>query len=305
MSHKEKIPIFIVGADDLSKNDLITKIQGKDSSKLHLRNANDELEIYVNDTYEISILPDKDALKRHLDHPEPYSGSHPHQDRTGGSKKPKEERVNLVLLGMAGTGKSASGNKILGYEYFMSKPSSSQVTMECKEVEDEINSRPVRVIDTPDIFDDDIKPSVKDKHVKRCRELCRSDPCVYLLVIQVGRFTDGERDVLKKLEKAFGRNVHEQTILLFTRGEELPRAHMSLDNFLQSCQSELKHIVEKCDKRCVFFENKTPGSSQVEKLMQTVNSLIQKQSKAQLQPSSYTQPPYTQSPQSHGGSSRW
>uniref|UniRef100_A0A3B4VRV9 GTPase IMAP family member 8 n=1 Tax=Seriola dumerili TaxID=41447 RepID=A0A3B4VRV9_SERDU len=220
-------------------------------------------------------------------------------------RRPKEERVNLVLLGMAGTGKSSSGNTILRYEYFLSKPSSKQVTMECKEVEQEINSRPVRVIDTPDIFNDDIKPPVKDKHVKRCRELCRSDPCVYLLVMQVGRFTDGERDVLKKLEKAFGRNVHEQTILLFTRGEELQRADMSLEDFLQSCQPELKHIVEKCDKRCVFFENRTPGSYQVEKLMQTVNSLIQKQSKAQLQPSSYTPTPYTQFPQSHGGSSRW
>lgn len=181
--------------------------------------------------------------------------------------------VNLVLLGMAGTGKSASGNTILGKKQFTSRTSSNPTTTECQVAETEIDGTRVRVIDTPDIFDDEIKSSVKNKHVRKCKQLCQSGPCVYLLVIHVSRFTDGERDILKKLETAFGNNVQEQTVILFTRGDDLQRAKMSLKNFLSACQTDLREIIKKCGNRCVVFENSGSDSGQVEKLMQTVDSL--------------------------------
>uniref|UniRef100_A0A3Q0SYV3 AIG1-type G domain-containing protein n=1 Tax=Amphilophus citrinellus TaxID=61819 RepID=A0A3Q0SYV3_AMPCI len=185
-------------------------------------------------------------------------------------------KVNVVLLGMSGTGKSASGNTILGKKGFMSRPSSKPVTTDFQKEETEINGLHVSVIDTPDIFDDEIEPSVWDKHVKRCRELCESGPCVFILVMHVSRFTDGERDILTKLEKAFGSKVSEQTVILFTRGNDLQRAGMSLKDFLHSCQPGLKEIVEKCGNRCVLFENSRLSSQQVENLMDTVISVLDK-----------------------------
>ncbi|CAI5671065.1 unnamed protein product [Oreochromis niloticus] len=189
-------------------------------------------------------------------------------------------KVNFVLLGMSGTGKSAFGNTILGKKFFMSKASSKPVTAECQEGETEINGVHVRVIDTPDIFDDDdIKSPDKDKHVKKCKELCESEPCVYLLVMHVSRFTDGERDILTKLEKSFGNKVSEQTVILFTRGDDLQQAEMSLEDFLDSCQPDLKEIIEKCGNRCVVFENSRSDSDQREKLMDTVIRMLDKRQK--------------------------
>ncbi|XP_005948663.1 immune-associated nucleotide-binding protein 9 isoform X2 [Haplochromis burtoni] len=189
--------------------------------------------------------------------------------------------VNLVLLGLAGTGKSASGNTILGEKHFVSKPSSNPVTTECQVAETDINSVHVRVIDTPDMFDDDTEPSVRDKHVKRCKELCESELCVYVLVMHVSRFTDGERDILEKLENTFGTKVKEQTVILFTRGDDLEEAEMTLEGFLHSCQPGLKEIIEKCDNRCVVFENRSSSSDQVEKLMNTVSVVLKKTAKIQ------------------------
>lgn len=185
--------------------------------------------------------------------------------------------VNLVLLGMAGTGKSASGNTILGEKKFTTRTSSNPITSECQEAETEIDGTRVRVIDTPDIFDDEIKSSVKDEHVKKCKELCQSGPCVYLLVMHVSRFTDGERDILKKLEEAFGNNVQEQTVILFTRGDDLQRAKMKLEEFVRDCQPDLKEIIEKCGNRCVVFENSGSESDQVKKLMETVDKMLEEQ----------------------------
>lgn len=175
--------------------------------------------------------------------------------------------MNLVLLGLSGTGKSASGNTILGKKQFKSKPSSRPVTTECQEAETEIGGTRVRVIDTPDIFDDDIESSVKTQHVTKCKELCQSEPRVFLLVMQVSRFTDDETDILGKLEEAFGPRVQEQTVILFTRGDDLKQDKMTFEYFLSSCQHDLKKIVETCGNRCVLFENNSSDSHRGKSLM--------------------------------------
>ncbi|XP_004572991.2 GTPase IMAP family member 7-like [Maylandia zebra] len=188
-----------------------------------------------------------------------------------------DTKVNLVLLGMTGTGKSASGNTILGKKFFKCKPSTKPVTTECQVAESKINGIHVRVIDNPDIFDDDINPRVWDTHVKKCKQLCESEPCVYLLVMQASRFTDGERNIIEKLEKAFASKVRKQTIILFTRGDDLHCANIKLEDFLHSCQPGLKEIIQKCDNRCVVFENSRPTSHQVAILMEKVIRMIQEQ----------------------------
>nr|ACQ58634.1 GTPase IMAP family member 7 [Anoplopoma fimbria] len=188
--------------------------------------------------------------------------------------KHSDTRVNLVLVGMSGSGKSASGNTILGRPSFTSRVSSHPVTTECHWTDTVIRGRPVRVIDTPDIFDEEINPTVKNQHVKKCRELCQVGPSVFLLVMHVSRFTDAERDVLRKMEEAFGSRVHEQTIILFTREDDLKQGEMSFENFLDSSIADLKKIIKKCGNRCVLFENKASCPQQVERLMQTVDQML-------------------------------
>lgn len=133
------------------------------------------------------------------------------------------------------------------------------------------------------MFNDEMAKSAKDKHVKKCKELCESDPCVYVLVMHVSRFTDGERDILKKLEKMFGENVSKQTVILFTRGNDLRQADVSFRDFLHDCQVKLKEIIAKCDNRCVLFENSKSDPDQVDKLMNMIDLVLKKKKLSQRQ----------------------
>nr|KAF6338062.1 GTPase, IMAP family member 8 [Pipistrellus kuhlii] len=176
----------------------------------------------------------------------------------------KEEPLRIVLLGRSGTGKSATGNSILGRNIFTSKLSPQPVTKVFQEGKRTVAEQEVEVVDTPDLL----------THLQEVRSY--ESNRVLVLVLQLGRITAQDRDVVSALKSTFGSNVMERMIVLFTRKEDLGGEDIK-DYCKNTDDTFLKETIKKCKGRVCAFNNKETGRAmedQVTDLLKMANELI-------------------------------
>ncbi|KAF4116482.1 GTPase IMAP family member 8-like isoform X2 [Onychostoma macrolepis] len=163
--------------------------------------------------------------------------------------------LNLVLLGRKQTGKSASGNTILGRQAFLSKKSYTSVTQDIAVASGTVGHIPVTVYDTPGFCDPELSEEEIQQKIEKVLQKCESGRCVFLLVIKVFRVTEDERETVEKFEKLLGEERLKKTWILFTRGDELEEENMTIQEFISETEP-LKKLIQKYDQRYHVFDNK-------------------------------------------------
>ncbi|XP_069054098.1 GTPase IMAP family member 4-like [Lepisosteus oculatus] len=185
---------------------------------------------------------------------------------------PSPDDLRLVLLGRSGSGKSSAGNTLLGREEFRSVLSSAPVTQRCQAAHTESRGRRVSVVDTPDLFASGGADA--GAHARACLALSDPGPHAFLLVLQLGRFTQGERKILEQVEQAFGPGARPHTVVLFTHGDDLEG--VGLEDVLRGAQPELRQLLEHCGNRYHLFNNRDASDRrQVTLLLDTVDGVVQ------------------------------
>ncbi|XP_069053119.1 GTPase IMAP family member 7-like [Lepisosteus oculatus] len=183
--------------------------------------------------------------------------------------------LRIVLLGAHGVGKSCSGNTILGREVFQYGVSTSSLTQHCRKETGEVSGRSVAVIDTPGLFDTELSNDEVIREILTCVSLTSPGPHVFLVVIQLGRFTQEEKDTVKLIQETFGQRAAHYTMVLFTRGDQL-KGKTPQDFLKTECKGHLQELMQTCgsSRYHVFNNADMSDRTQVTELLEKIEEMV-------------------------------
>ncbi|XP_039678552.1 protein mono-ADP-ribosyltransferase PARP14-like [Perca fluviatilis] len=189
----------------------------------------------------------------------------------------------IVLLGKTGSGKSNLANTIFEETLFTTNHTPNSGTSECQAETRCVNERSITLIDTPGFFDAGRSEEEMKPKILRCITECAPGPHAFLIVLKVEKFTEQEKDVIKKICQYLSEEALKYAAVVFTHGDQL-QEKMKIEEFV-SQNIDLSNLVKMCGGRCHVVDNKYWMSSgeddyrsnqfQVAELLNTIEKMVE------------------------------
>ncbi len=192
------------------------------------------------------------------------------------SSIPDDPVIRILLMGRKTSGKSSSGNTLLGERKFKVQKLKKKNESEVCEGQTQISGKQVYVIDCPDLLDPDLSKEQLEELKEQMVSRCSAGLSSVLLTVPLDKPVQNEEEILDYIKGLFGPKVQKYIMILFTCGDELEELDQTIHEHLQDKDHEdLQQLVSECGGKFHCFNNKRESDDQIQKLLQKIEDIVE------------------------------